>query len=367
VALEADWPDAGHMNSFVQKLGERRRKWRAFARFPTWMWRNRETLRFLKWLRKYNAKHREPHEQCGVYGLDLYSMYTSIEEVLDYLDDHDAEAAQTARLRYACLEPFSEDPARYGAATTRGAYQSCEKQVVAALKELLKKRLEGALNSDDERGFFNARRNAQLITQAERFYREMYYGGPHSWNLRDEHMFETLESLLAHRGSNARAVVWAHNSHLGDSRATEMSERGQLNLGQLVRETFGDDAYLVGFGTHTGTVAAAPNWGDPMEEMDVRPSLEGSYERLCHDSGVDAFMLPLRDSELRDELMGPYLERAIGVIYRPQTERQSHYFRASLPRQFDEYIWFDETTAVDALARTRELEDEVPDTYPFGY
>jgi protein-L-isoaspartate(D-aspartate) O-methyltransferase len=207
------------------------------------------------------------------------------------------------------------------------------------------------------------------VAAAERYYRAMYYGSHESWNLRDRHMFDTLELLLAARGPTSRAVVWEHNSHIGDAGATEMTTRGEWNVGQLVRESYGDDAFLIGFGTDHGTVAAAHEWDGPMERMAVRPSHRESYERICHDTEVPAFHLHLRQPErpeVRVELEEPRLERAIGVIYRPETELQSHYFQAVLPWQFDEYVWFDETSAVTPLAAPPQREAGLPETFPFG-
>jgi protein-L-isoaspartate(D-aspartate) O-methyltransferase len=218
---------------------------------------------------------------------------------------------------------------------------------------------------DSERAF-DAERNAQLVARAEEYYRTMYYGSALSWNLRDQHMFDTLEAVLHHRGEHARAVLWAHNSHLGDAAWTEMAARGEYNVGQLLRSRYGEDSYLIGFGTDHGTVAAATEWDGPMEIKQVRPAHERSYERLCHETGVESFLLPLRGAELplRRELMTERLERAIGVIYRPETELLSHYFGAILPRQFDEWIWFDETRAIEPLAV--EARQGMPQTYPFA-
>jgi protein-L-isoaspartate(D-aspartate) O-methyltransferase len=283
--------------------------------------------------------------------------------VLEYLDDADPETAAVARHRYGCLSPWEADPATYGYAALTNRYRSCEADVVRMLQELLAARL--ALAEADGDRFFDAVQNARVIEQAERYYRLMYYGGPASWNLRDTHMFETLKRVLEARGSGAKAVVWAHNSHVGDASATELGARGETNIGELCRRGFGDAAYSIGFATDHGKVAAASDWGGPMEIKAVRPSHEHSYERVCHDSGVRRFLLGLRDNgELRRELMEPRLERAIGVIYRPETEMASHYFTAHLPKQFDELIWFDETSAVQPL-ESRELAG-VPETYPFG-
>jgi protein-L-isoaspartate(D-aspartate) O-methyltransferase len=366
VAVEADWPDAARINRYVQHAEERGPgAWRAFARFPTWMWRNREVLDLVEWLREHNREVADPERRVGFFGLDLYSLFTSIYAVLAYLEGVDPAAARIARERYGCLTPWESDPATYGRAVLSAGYRRCEPQVVAMLRDLLERQLDYAVR-DGER-YLDAVQNARLVANAERYYRIMYYGSAESWNLRDRHMFETLESLLAFHGPSARAVVWEHNSHVGDAAATEMSARGELNVGRLCRERHGDAAFLVGFGTDHGTVAAASDWDGPMQVMSVRPSHPESYERVCHESGVEAFLLHLREParpEVREELEPARLERAIGVIYRPETELQSHYFYATLPHQFDEYVWFDETRAVTPLP-TREVAG-LPDTHPFG-
>ena len=362
VAAEADWPDAARIHRYVKGLPAAPvPEWRAFARFPFWMWRNHEVLEFVEWLREWNAAHAP----VGFYGLDLYSMYRSIRLVLDYLDRLDPEAARTARQRYGCLTPWEGDPATYGRAAVTGRYRVCEREAVAALQELLAKEMDYA--SRDGEHFLDAVGNARVVANSERYYRAMYYGGHTSWNLRDEHMFETLEALLRFHGPEAKAVLWEHNSHLGDAAATDMGAQGQLNVGHLCRQAFGDRAYLIGIGTDHGPVAAADDWDGPLRAMDVRPSHPRSYEYLCHESGVPAFLLHLRTPRreaVRDELMTPRLERAIGVVYRPETELQSHYFHAVLPHQFDEWIWLDETQAVhpvtDAVARG------LPRAHPFA-
>lgn len=353
VAVEGDWPDVASVNRIVRGVEDGRIPGggEPFARFPTWMWRNAETLAFVSWLRTENGRRLGDAPQVGFYGLDLYSMFTSIRAVLEYLERVDPAAARVARQRYACLTPWEQDPAAYGNAALRGRYRVCEAEAVGILRDLLAKRLDYA--QQDGARFFDATRNATLVANAERYYRAMYYGGDESWNLRDRHMFDTLEALLAFHGPGAKAVVWEHNSHLGDARATEMGVRGQINVGQLCRERFADAAYLIGFGTDHGTVAAAHDWDGDMRVMTVRPAHPESYERLCHATGVPAFVLPLRDpasEDLRTELRAPRLERAIGVVYRPATELQSHYFQASLPLQFDAWIWLDETCAVHPVA-----------------
>jgi protein-L-isoaspartate(D-aspartate) O-methyltransferase len=329
------------------------------------MWRNRETAEFLAWMRSWNAD-RPPEDRAGFHGLDLYSLYTSIDAVLAYLDKIDPEAARVARERYGCLTPWQRDPATYGRAVVTGQYRLCEDEVVAILRDLLARRID-YVGADGEQ-YLDAVQNARLVADAEQYYRIMYRGGHESWNLRDRHMFDTLRLLLAWHGDASRAVVWAHNSHVGDAYATEMGTQGQETIGALCRSWLGEQAFLIGFGTDHGTVAAATDWGGPMEIKTVRPARTGSYEAVCHESEVPAFVLQLRDpvrDEVWDELDEPRLERAIGVIYRPETELQSHYFQASLPRQFDTYVWFDETRAVDAAVGVPAAPGLL-DTYPFG-
>lgn len=365
VAIEGDYPDTGVIDRAIR--GRKRTTLRAapFSRFPTWMWHNEEMESFVRWAKDFNSRTRAPGRQLSIHGLDLYSLYNSIGAVLDFLDANDPEAAAAARIRYGCFSPWETDPATYGRAAAGGRLKGCEDEVVKALADLLESRVAYALLDGDE--MFDAERNATVIREAERYYRVMYYGNRESWNLRDRHMFDTLQAVLAHRGGNARAVVWAHNSHVGNAAATEMGMRGELNIGQLARERWGSKSYHIGFGTDHGTVAAASNWNEPMQVMTVRPSHEDSYERLCHEAGTASFLLPLRhsrDPDLSEELLAPHLERAIGVIYRPDSEMVSHYFHAALPAQFDEYIWFDESHAVTPI-RVPEATG-VPETYPFG-
>jgi len=363
VAIEGDWPDAARVDHYVRHLEYSPSEWTAFARFPTWMWRNMEVRAFVDWLRAHNASLK-PAVRIAFHGLDLYSLYDSIRAVLKYLDDVDPATARVARERYGCLTPWQSDPATYGHAALTGSYQTCESEVAVVLKNLLQQRSAYA-ERDGER-FMDAVQNARLIANAERYYRIMYYGSRASWNLRDSHMFETLKTLLAYHGPNSKIVVWAHNSHIGDAAATEMHSRGEYNLGHLCRKEFGNQSYSIGFGTFTGTVAAASDWDGPMEIKTVRPAMPESYEYVCHQTAIPSFLLDLRKAPaaVLNALRKPRLERAIGVIYRPNTELASHYFQAVLPEQFDEYVWFDRTNAVTPF-ETKELED-MPDTYPFG-
>ena len=362
VAIEGDWPDAARVDRYVRHQPPTASSWRAFARFPTWMWRNREVDEFVRWLRAFN-EDRRADDRAGFFGLDLYSMYTSMYEVIRYLDRVDPLLARVARERYGVLTPWQADPAAYGRAALTHRNVEGERAVVAMLRDLLVRRIE--LMEHDGEHFADAVKNARLAVDAERYYRVMYQGSRASWNLRDQHMFDTLDAVHTHR--HCKIVVWAHNSHVGDASATEMGAQREHNIGQLCRARFGDDAYLVGFGTDHGTVAAAHNWDEPMTVMRVRPSHADSYERLGSDAGVPAFLLHLRHparEAVREELMVPRLERAIGVVYRPDTEMQSHYFQAILPAQFDEWIYFDETRAVTPLDTT--VEQGMPETYPFG-
>jgi protein-L-isoaspartate(D-aspartate) O-methyltransferase len=362
VAVEADWPDAANVDRFVRHRARREGEEAAFQRFPTWMWRNAEVEAFIRWLHGRN-RGRAPEARAGFYGLDLYNLSGSMRAVIDYLDDVDPEAAVLARERYACLAPWSSDPARYGRLAISEGYARCQAPVVAMLRELQAKRL--AYIAEDGEEWLDAAANARLVKNAEAYYRAMYEGAAESWNLRDSHMFETLCQLLEAKGPESKAVVWAHNSHIGNAAFTEMGQlRDELNIGQIVKERFGERARLIGFGTHRGTVAAATDWDAPMEVMQVRPSFEGSYERLCHETGLPRFLLDLRRGEMKEALMEPRLERFIGVIYRPETERWSHYAQAILPRQFDAWTWFDETEAVTPLPGAAVPGED--DMWPFG-
>jgi len=366
VAVEADWPDAAAIDRYVRHRAPRAGEDAPFQRFPTWMWRNTDVDAFVRWLRSHNQ--RLAYEaMAGFYGLDLYNLSGSMRAVIDFLEREDPEAAKLARRRYGCLDPWADNPARYGAVALSEGYARCEVGVLEMMRELSTRNFNCLSEDCDE--WLDAAANARLVANAEAYYRVMYHGSADSWNLRDTHMFETLCQLLDAKGPDARAVVWAHNSHIGNAAFTDMGQRREeINIGQLAKERFGDEARLIGFGTHSGTVAAADDWDEPMQVKTVRPSLPESYERLSHDAGVPAFLLDLREGEadaaLTQALMEPRLERFIGVIYRPETERWSHYSHAVLPRQFDGWVWFDQTRAVTPLpGPQRRGEDE---TYPFG-
>jgi protein-L-isoaspartate(D-aspartate) O-methyltransferase len=363
VAVEADWPDAAVLNRFVRGEPQPRNFEPPFQRFPTWMWRNTDVLSFVHWLRRHNTAVAEKHRMAGFYGLDLYNMSGSIAAVLAYLDEADPEAAAVARQRYGCLTPWQNEPATYGRAALRPGYKTCEEAVVKQCRELLERSLP-----QQDGDLLDAQQSARLIAAAEKYYRVMYYGGAQTWNLRDRHMFETLEHLMKAHGRDSKAVVWAHNSHVGDARHTDMgTTRDEVNIGQLCRESFGEQAALIGFGTHSGKVACASDWDGEMEIKDIRPSLADSVERLCHDSGRPSFLLDFgRNDAIAEALKASRPERYIGVIYRPETERLSHYMDSSVSRQFDAFVWFDRTSPVQPLAAGREPSGKVPDTFPFG-
>jgi erythromycin esterase-like protein len=373
IAVEADWPDAHRVNRYVQDRSDDAAAVEAlasFQRFPSWMWRNADVVEFVEWLRDYNDGFRERKRKVGFYGLDLYSLHASARAVLEFLDKVDPEAARRARYRYACFEHFGEDTQAYGYAATFDLSKSCEDAVVSQLVEMQTRASElGSRNAKlDPDAFFIAEQNARLVKNAERYYRSMFESRVDSWNLRDQHMVETLEALERLLGSSSKIVLWAHNSHLGDARATEMGERGELNVGQLVRQRRGKAAVLVGFTTNSGTVTAASNWDGPAERKRVRPALGGSYESLFHETGIPGFLLDLRGKDwFAGVLNQKRLERAIGVIYVPESERVSHYFHARLADQFDALIHMDQTRAVEPLERTSQWETgEFPETYPFA-
>lgn len=367
VAVEADWPDAGHVDRYVRGLAPSVFRRHIFSRFPTWMWRNTDVNTFAHWLHRYN--HQQPPERRVEFrGLDVYSLRNSIHEVLSYLDRVDPQLAKEARYRYGCLTPWQDEPASYGHFVERGGLMPCEDKVVEQLNVMLTEQLAELAEDDEE--LFSATQNAKVVQAAEQYYRAIYRSSTASWNLRDRHMFDTLRALLAHRGPRAKAVVWAHNSHIGNAGATEMGWQGQFNIGQLCRSAYGRDAVLIGMSTDRGQVAAADDWDGDMRIKEVRPSRPDSWEHQFLSAGVPASLTDWRDlqrDELRRALSSPLLERAIGVIYRPETERSSHYFEAVLADQFDAMVWIEQTQAVTALAlpknQKREPEDE---TFPFG-
>jgi erythromycin esterase-like protein len=376
IALESDWPDALRVNRYISKFDSQDTSALGalsdYQRFPRWMWRNADFLDLVGWLKEHNEKH--PVRKVGIYGLDLYSLHSSMAAVVQYLQKVDPAAAQAARRRYSCFEHFGDDPQAYGYSASQEPGVSCEGEVVAQLVDLQRQAFkylsrDGEIAQDE---LFFAEQNARVAKGAEEYYRAMYRGRPNTWNLRDTHMAETLWALVEHLGrrtQDTKAVVWAHNSHLGDARHTEMSHRGELNLGQLVRNRQGRDAVLVGFSTFIGTVTAARDWDEPPVRMQVRPGMKGSYERLFHELECPKFLvIPREDEEVHALLSEERLERAIGVIYRPETERFSHYFTAKIAQQFDAIIHYDQTRAVEPLDLPRSWlhEEDVPETFPSG-
>jgi erythromycin esterase-like protein len=376
VAVEADWPDAYRVHRWVRLAGHDRsaiESLDAFQRFPRWMWRNRDVLELVQWLREYNES-AEAAASVGFYGLDLYSLYSSVAAVIEFLDRSDPAAARRARARYACFDHFAEDSQEYGYHAEFGLSPSCEREAIEQLVEMQRHAADRVAEDGTlaEGEAFYAEQNARLVKNAEEYYRTMFRGRVSSWNVRDRHMADTLDALLDHfgrQGRTARAIVWAHNSHLGDARATSMGDEGEWNVGQLVRERHGDAAVLVGFTTYAGSVTAADDWDHPAQVKRVRPAVEGSVERLLHEMEASDFLLPLRGRPaVLTALDRRMLERAIGVIYRPRTERASHYFEASVARQFDAIVHLDLTRAVEPLDVTPGWEPvgERPETYPSG-
>lgn len=363
VAVEGDWPDIARIDDYVRHNAPRPRRGEPFVRFPTWMWRNEEVLSFADWLRRHNSGQPDT-KRVSMRGLDVYSLGESIHAVIAYLEKHDPAGAAPARQRYGCLLPWQDEPQHYGRAVEYGQIAGCEDAVVAQLGELLARRMR--LIAEDGDAYFDAEQNARIVRAAEAYYRAMYRGSAASWNLRDRHMFDTLQMLMAHH-TDARAVIWAHNSHIGNASATAMGWRGEFNIGELVRTSYGDQAVLIGFGTDRGTVAAASDWGAEMQVKQVRPAREDSWEAAFRRTGLARSLTDWRGPkrrELAEVLSQTLLERAIGVIYRPQTELASHYFEAVLADQFDAYVWFEETRAVTPLGPERP--HGAPETWPFG-
>jgi erythromycin esterase-like protein len=363
VAVEADWPDAARIDRFVRHGRHVPSAERAFDRFPSWMWRNVEVREFIDWLRLEN-EHRAEKLRVEFRGLDIYSLRASISAVLTYLDRVDPQAARTARHRYGCLTPWQSDPARYGHRAAMGG-DTCEALVREQLLELLDRRLEYAARDGEK--FFDAAQNARIVRAAEQYYRIMYEGSRESWNLRDRHMFDTLQALIRQRGPKAKAIVWAHNSHVGNAAATSMGWEGEFNIGELCRSAYGDSLAAIGFGTDRGTVAAASDWDSPMEVKELRPARRDSYEHLfCrteHARSLTDWRVAGREN-LKEALLEPRLQRAVGVVYRPDTELLSHYFRSVLSDQFDSYVWFETSRAVTPIGHDRP--EGSPETYPFG-
>lgn len=375
VAVEADWPDAYRVNRYVRGEGHDSTANEAlsgFERFPAWMWRNTDVSAFVDWLRAHNDGVRAG-PKVGFYGLDLYSLFTLVREVLNYLEQVDPTAAAEARRRYACFDHYGEDSQHYGYATGVGLSESCQQGVLTQLQELQQRAFDymQADGASAEDAFFYAQQNARLVKNAEEYYRTMFRGRISSWNLRDSHMAETLDALARHLsrdGEPAKIVVWEHNSHIGDARATEVGGLGEWNVGELARKAYPGQTCLIGFSTYDGHVTAASEWDGPAERKRVRPALHGSYEELLHHVGLPRYYLNLRDdTPVRRLMLERRLERAIGVLYLPRSERQSHYFNAQMAQQFDAIIHIDRTDALVPLDATSGWHSgEPPETYPEG-
>jgi protein-L-isoaspartate(D-aspartate) O-methyltransferase len=361
IAIEADWPDVEQLNRFIRHLPHGLIEKKAFKRFPSWMWKNEEFHSLVRWLRSYHSKLNRPETPVNIYGLDLYNSYQSINTILSYLSQKDPKLAKIAQKQYECLLSWGEDLSHYGLAAASGLMKECEDEVISILIELLER--YAAEKILDEENFFPVFQNAVSVVNAEEYYRSLYQSSASAWNIRDQHMFETLETILMLQGEAAKIVVWAHNSHVGNAAATEMSKYRKFSLGQLCKEKYGEQVYLIGFGTHKGTVAATTSWNGALEIKEVKASHPESVERLFHDTGIPSFFLPLQ-REVKEALMTELLYRAIGVIYLPENERRSHYFHTILPRQFDEYVWFDHTHAIAPISVTSL--PQTADTYPFG-
>lgn len=374
VAVEADFPDAYRVNKYIRGIGQDQSAIEAtndFKRFPQWMWRNTDAIAFVETLRNYN-KGKNVDNQVGFYGLDLYSMYSSIDAVITYLDKVDPLAGKLARKRYECFEQFGREEDSYGLAMTYIS-EDCRQQALQQLVDLHEKSTEYIAQDSFIRSeeFFNAEQNARLARDAEQYYREMFRGRINTWNIRDHHMVNTIAELSEHMTKltgSGKVVIWAHNSHIGNALATEMAQTGELNVGQLIREKYEDDVVLIGFTTYNGTVSAASHWGGNVERKQIRPALHGSIEDLFHQTDIKNFFLNLRDTRREIEaLQDEYLERAIGVIYSPESERASHYFKARLTEQFDAILHFDTTSALEPLEKNPVwIRGEIPETFDTG-
>jgi erythromycin esterase-like protein len=377
VAIEADWPDAWNLHRFAAGTGGESIALDAlnsFTRFPTWMWRNTAMIDFLGWLHEHNAS-RAPFDQCAVFGLDLYSMHRSADRVIAYLEQTAPESAERARQRYACLDGQIADPIEYARDVLMNLRPDCERELVHQLTELSRSRRHLVTRSmmpphEQPDAWLDAVQNAVVARNAERYYRTLLRGDIDSWNVRDRHMAETLARVQLHLASHrhsSKTVVWAHNSHVGDARATDMGRGGQVSLGQLVRQYQGHDCALIGFTTYHGSVTAASSWGGTTQRMMVRPALPESCEALLHQTGREQCLLV--PSRLQDAapLRVATPQRAIGVVYHPEAESEHHYFSAVASRQFDAIVHIDATRAIEPLEDTA-LGTVISDaeTWPFG-
>lgn len=368
IAIEGDWPDAYTINNYInhRDFNTAEEALRSFDRFPTWMWQNIPIRDLVEWLKTHNQATKT---QVNFFGLDLYSLYRSIDAIIAYLEKIDPLLAQEAKYYYACFEQFRHDPQEYGYSIFSRLSKSCHNDALQELKNLEKlewQLLQEKKATHDET--FYLVQNARVVKNSEGYYRSLFLDEVNNWNLRDSHMMETLEEIINYyhtRGiKNPKIIIWAHNSHIGNAAATQMSLQGEFNIGQLVKEKYGQQSFSLGFTTFNGMVSAASDWHMPIERKIIKDALPNSYENLFHQVGISPFLLTFEDKTIVPEQL---LERAIGVVYAPHTERQSHYFYASLAHQFDAVLHYDTTTALEPLEKTtRWIEGEVPETYPTG-
>lgn len=366
IAVEGDWPDCYRVNRYIKGFSDTgadaHEVLDAFNRWPTWMWANEEIVQLAEWLREHNAGLSD-NKKVGFFGLDVYSLWESLYAVLGYLRKYDPSLLWAARRAFQCFEPFGEDPQHYARSTVL-VPSSCENEVVSLLKELHAKKPQYC--SENREGYFTTEQNALVVKNAEAYYRAMVRGGPESWNIRDRHMTETLERLIEQHGPNSKAIIWEHNTHIGDARATDMADEGMVNVGQIIREQHCDDGvFLVGFGSHHGTVIAGKDWEAPMEEMRVPGGREGSWEDVLHRAGAVDKLLLLEDMQDNDNCFTERGHRAIGVVYHPEYEHLGNYVPTVLPRRYDAFCYFDETHALHPLHLHPSLE-KIPETYPWG-
>lgn len=365
IAVEGDWPECYAVNRFVKGYQNSGRKiadvLEVYRRWPTWMWANWEVAALIEWIRDFNHL-RTVREKIGFFGLDVYSLWESLEQVLKYMEQRNGKAAEAARNAVRCFEPFHRDPQTYAHATAF-VPTDCEDEVVQMLEQVSRR----PVYPDDPEHEFNTTQNALVAVNAEKYYRAMIRGGANSWNVRDTHMMETLDRLLEFHGPDAKAIIWEHNTHIGDARYTDMANDGMFNIGQLARERYGRGAVkLVGFGTYQGSVIAGKSWGAPMQKMDVPPAQEGSWEHMLHEMSTEDKIILSRDLKEVPELKRHIPHRAIGVVYDPKFEQLGNYVPTIIPERYDAFLYFDETEGVHPLHMKIRGAKE-PELYPWNY
>lgn len=366
IAVEGDWPDCYLVNRWIKGAdgdGSARGMLHGFERWPTWMWANEEVARLAEWLREHNRSLSSDDAKVGFYGLDVYSLWDSMDVVTRYLEKVDPQAAARARGAYGCFDPYEEDVQDYAMATAL-VPTTCEDEVVRILSDL---RAKGPDYAEEGReAYFNAEQNALVARNAERYYRAMIRGGAQSWNVRDTHMIETLERLLQHHGPDSKAIVWEHNTHVGDARATDMARAGMVNVGSLARERWGGDVVIAGFSSHRGSVIAGSEWGAPMQRMPVPEAREGSWEHVFHEAGAHDKLVMMEDLDEVEAAEASRGHRAIGVVYHPEREAYGNYVPSVLPFRYDAMLYIDHSHALHPLKMTGKMEHDPPETYPSG-